>query len=154
MAIRERIEDFLAQKRIAIAGVSSRPDDFSRKLFGEFRKRGYDVVAVNPSVGEVDGQRCFARVQEIEPPVDGVLLMTSPAATHQVVRDCAEAGVPRVWMYRAAGAGAVNAEAVQFCLENGISVVPGQCPYMFLPKSGWVHRVHGLVNRLTGSYPV
>jgi predicted CoA-binding protein len=148
-----RVREFLGQHRLAIVGVSQRPKDFSRALFREFRERGYDAVPVNPAAQEIDGQRCFARVQDIQPPVAGVLLMTSPAATESVVRDCAEAGIPRVWMYRATGAGAVSAEAVGFCESKGISVIPGECPFMFLPEGAWFHRFHGWVRKIAGSYP-
>jgi hypothetical protein len=36
----ETIEDFLAQKRVAMIGVSRNPKDFSAVLFEELRKRG------------------------------------------------------------------------------------------------------------------
>ena len=77
------------------------------------------MVPVNPNVAEVQGRRCFARVQDIQPPVAAALLMTSPEATETVVNDCAEAGIRRVWMYRAGGKGAVSAKAVAFCRERG-----------------------------------
>ena len=70
----ESIEDFLAQKRIAMIGVSRNPKDFSAALFDELRKHGYDMVPVNPKAAEVLGQTCFARVQDIQPPVDAALL--------------------------------------------------------------------------------
>jgi len=63
----EIIEDFLAQKRIAMAGISRDPANFSLKLFEELCRRGYDVVPVNPNTAEVQGRRCFARVQDIHP---------------------------------------------------------------------------------------
>ena len=69
------IEDFLAQKRIAMAGVSRNPKDFSASLFQELCRRGYDVVPVNPNASEVLGKACFAHVQDIQPKVDAVLLM-------------------------------------------------------------------------------
>jgi uncharacterized protein len=149
----ETIQDFLGQKRIAMAGISRDPASFSVNLFKELCRRGYDVVLVNPHATEVEGQRCFARVQDIEPAVDAALLMTSPEATEAVVNDCAEAHIPRVWMYRAAGQGAVSAKAVAFCRERGIHVVPGECPFMFLPKAAGVHRLHGFVRKITGGYP-
>ena len=152
-AVLETIEDFLAQKRIAMAGISRDPENFSVKLFEELCRRGYDVVPVNPNVAEVQGRRCFARVQDIQPPVEAALLMTSPEATETVVNDCAEADVRRVWMYRAAGKGAVSAKAVAFCRERGIEVVPGQCPFMFLPDTAGIHRFHGFVRKITGRYP-
>ena len=146
------IEDFLAQKRIAIVGASRDPKDFSIVLFKEFCRRGYNVVPVNPQASEILGQRCFARVQDIQPPVDAALLMTSPSVTETAVADCAEAGIRRIWMYRAAGDGAVSTQAVQFCQEKGIQLVPGECPFMFLPGNGF-HALHGFIRRIAGSFP-
>ena len=149
----ETIEDFLAQKRIAMAGISRDPKSFSANLFEELCRRGYDVVPVNPNTAEVQGRRCFARVQDIQPPVEAALLMTSPGATEKVVHDCAEADIRRVWMYRAAGKGSVSAKAVAFCRGRGIQLVPGQCPFMFLPDAAGFHRFHGFVRKITGRYP-
>ena len=149
----ESIEDFLAQKRIAMVGVSRHPKDFSADLFQELRRRGYDMVPVNPKVREVMGLPCYPRVQEIQPPVDGALLMTTPEVTDEVVSDCAAAGIRRVWMYRAGGKGAVSLKAVAFCQEHGIQVIPGQCPFMFLAGAGGVHKFHGFVRKITGRYP-
>jgi predicted CoA-binding protein len=149
----ETIEDFLAQKRIAMAGIPRDPKSFTANLFEELCRRGYDVVPVNPNTAEVQGRRCFARVQDIQPPVEAALLMTSPEATEEVVQDCAEAGIRRVWMYRAAGKGSVSAKAVAFCHEHGIEVVPGECPFMFLPETAGFHRFHGFIRKITGRYP-
>jgi|SRR5581483_8496234 len=147
------IQDFLDRKRFAMVGVSQTSRDFSRILFREFRDRGYDPVPVNPAAKEIEGRPCFARVQDIQPPVDGALLMTSPGVTDTVVHDCAEAGITHIWMHRGGGQGAVSADAVRFCESSGISVIPGECPFMFLKDSGWFHRIHGLIRKITGTYP-
>lgn len=150
----EIIEDFLAQKRIAIAGVSRDSATDSMRLFEELVRRGYDVVPVNPKMPQVQGRRCFARVQDIQPPVDAVLVMTPSEVTESIVNDCAAAGIRRVWMYRGAtGKGSVSAKALALCEERGIDVVPGQCPFMFLPNSTGVHRFHGFVRKIIGQYP-
>jgi hypothetical protein len=149
----ETIEDFLAQKRIAMIGISRNPKDFSIALFEEFRKRGYDMVPVNPNIREILGQHCFARLQEIQPPVDAVLLMTTAEVTEKVVSDCAAAGVQRVWMYRAGGKGAVSEKAVTFCRDHGIRVVPGQCPFMFFTGTSGVHKFHSFIRKILGTYP-
>lgn len=89
----DTIEDFLAQKRIAMVGISRESGDFSAYLLKELCRRGHHVVPVNPNASSLPGRPCFAHVQDIEPPVEGVLLMTSPDVTDAVVRDCAEAGI-------------------------------------------------------------
>jgi predicted CoA-binding protein len=149
----ETIEDFLAQKRIAMAGISRDPASFTVKLFEELCRRGYDMVPVNPNIAEAQGRRCFARVQDIQPPVEAVLLMTSPEATETVVKDCADAGIRKVWMYRATGKGAVSENAVAFCQKQGMHVVSGECPFMFLPDTAGFHRFHGFIRKITGRYP-
>ena len=153
MSSLDRIRAFLGEKRLAIVGVSKQPKHFSRALFRELRKRGFDVVPVNPAATEIEGLPCFANVRDVEPPVSGVLVMTPPAGTEAVVRDCAAAGVARVWMFRGGGTGAVSSEAVRFCEANGIAVIPGDCPFMFLPGGSMVHRFHGLIRKIAGSYP-
>ena len=149
----EMIQDFLSVKRIAMIGISRNPKDFSDKLFEEFCRQGYDMVPVNPAADEIHARKCFRRLQEIDPPVDAVLFMTSPALTEALIDDCIEAKVLRVWLYRAGGQGAVSENAVRKCQEAGIRVVPGECPFMFLRDVGVFHRIHGFVRKITGHYP-
>ncbi|MGO9257172.1 MAG: CoA-binding protein [Bryobacteraceae bacterium] len=147
------VQDFLALHRLAVVGVSRNPKDFTRLLFREFLNRGYDAVPVNPGIREMEGVACFASLSDVAPPVEGALLLTPPEVTEQVVEECAAAGVRRVWMYRAAGRGAVSLSAAVFCAANGIRVVKGECPFMFLPEAPWIHRAHGMCRKLVGRYP-
>jgi len=148
MTLREEITDFLGRKRIAVVGVSTEAPSFSRGLFNEFAKRGYDVVPVNPKADEIEGRRAYKSVHEIEPKPEAVLIMTPAARTDEVVHECAESGVDSVWMYRAPGGpGAVSESAVAFCREHGMHVIPGECPYMFFPNAGF-HAIHGFFHKL------
>jgi predicted CoA-binding protein len=153
MTTKQQVDDFLALKRIAVVGVSRDPKGFGTVLWQEFRQRRYDAIPVNPVAKEIDGRTCFARVQDIQPGVEGVLIMTSSKYTEQIVRDCADAGVKHVWMYKGVAAGAVNKAAVAFCEANGIDVVEGLCPYMFFQGAPFFHTPHRWVKKLTGSYP-
>ena len=147
------VQHFLALHRLAVVGVSRNPKDFTRALFRELLARGYDAVPVHPGIAEIEGIRCFARLSDVTPPVEGALLVTSPHITDEVVHECADAGIRQVWMYRAGGRGAVSEAASSFCKATGIRVVEGECPFMFLPETGLIHRVHGFCRKLTGSYP-
>ena len=148
------VENFLALRRIAMVGVSRNPEDFSRKLFREMCERGYDMVPVNLVADEIEGRECFQCLQVAQPPVEGALVMTPFYETIRVVQDCKDAGVRRVWMYRAGGrGGAVSQDAIAFCKESGIQVVEGHCPFMFLPGSAFPHRFHGFLLKLTRHYP-
>jgi len=150
---RAQIDDFLAQKRIAMVGLSRHPQDFTRHIMREFVRRGYEVIPVHPHTKVLAGHVCYAKVQDIRPAVLAALLVTRPEVSEQVVRDCAEAGIQQVWLHRGGGAGAVSEGAVKFCREHGMSVIAGECPMMFLDPPAFIHRVHGLVNKVMGKYP-
>jgi predicted CoA-binding protein len=152
--LRADIEDFLSYRRIAMVGVSRNPRDFSRALYRELRNRGYDVVPVNPGAEEVEGERCFHHIADVVPPVEGALLLTSGASTDAVVKECASAKVPRVWMYRGTGHGAVTPSAVRFCQDHQITVIPGECPFMYLAGAGWVHSAHRFCRKMMGKFPM
>lgn len=143
MASLAEIREFLGVKRLAIAGVSRNPRDFTRMLFREFQSLGYDVVPVNPNLTEVEGVPCVARIADISPPVEAVLLLTPTGTNSHLAQDCVAAGIRKIWMYRAA-------EAPQ---AEGISVIAGECPFMFLPETGLIHRFHGFCRKVAGSYP-
>ena len=145
---RQAIDEFLSLKRIAFVGVSRNPRDFSRTLFTELLRRGYDLVPVHPKAAEIEGRPCYAAVSDINPPVEAALVLTPSALAEPVVRDCAAAGVSHVWLHRGVGTGAVSPQAVDFCRTHGIQVVAGECPFMFLPGSGWFHRVHRFFRHL------
>ncbi|HSD65870.1 MAG TPA: CoA-binding protein [Vicinamibacteria bacterium] len=153
MASKQAIDSFLSCRRIAVVGVSRDPKDFSRAVFRAFVERGYDVVPVNAAGGDVEGRPSARRVDEVQPLPEAAFLLTPPRATEQVVRECAEAGVRRVWMHRGAGQGAVSPQAVALCRERGIEVVDGECPFMFFPDAGWFHGVHRFFRRLGGRLP-
>lgn len=148
-----QIDEFLAQRRVAVVGVSRNPKELSYVLWQELRQRRYEAIPVNPATPLLDAQRCYASVAEIQPPVAAALIMTSPAVSARVVEDCAEAGVRHVWLYRGMGGGSVSEAAVARATELGMNLVVGHCPYMFLPGTQGPHRVHGFVKKLTGSYP-
>ncbi len=144
------IKTFLGYKRIALIGISRNAQDYTRYVMREFQSRGYEIVPVNPHAPEVEGRRCFARLQDVQPAVAAAMVFTAPGATEQAVRDCAAAGVRQVWFRR--GARELG-DAVAFCRERGIGVVVGQCPLMFLPDAGFVHRFHGHIAWAFGQYP-
>jgi predicted CoA-binding protein len=142
---------FLAHRRLAFVGVSRDPRDFSRTVFAELTRRGYDVVPVNPTGGEgQDGIPFVRRLQDIVPPVEAALLMTPPAVTTEVAKDCAEAGIRHVWMHQGVGRGAASPAAIDYCREHGIAVVTDACPLMYLPETGFVHRAHRWCREVLG----
>ena len=110
---------------------------------------GYTLYPIHPQAETIEGERCFPNLGALPEPVDGVLVVVPPAQTEQVVRDAAAAGIRRVWMQQ----GAESPAAIQFCKENGINAVHGECILMFAEPAAWFHRAHRWVWKLLGKLP-
>jgi len=151
-----KVQDFLAQKRIAVVGVSR---DHSHHPVGNLIYRrltgmGHTVFPVNPHMQSFEGSPCYPDLKSIPGGVDAVMIITRPEVTEEIVRQCQEAGIRRVWMHQSLGKGtSVSPEAVAYCQQHGISVIAGACPMMYGPGADFGHRSMRWVLGLTGGLP-
>ncbi len=153
--LESKVTDFLAQKRIAVVGVSRNKPGAASLIYHKLKQAGHHVFAVNPNASSFEGDACYPDVKSIPSPVDGVVIVTRPALTEEVVRQCADAGVPRVWMHQSLGSGAtsVSEEAAKFCNDHAITVIAGACPMMFCQPVDFGHKCMRWMLRLTGGLP-
>lgn len=143
------VQDFLAQKKIAIVGVSDKRESGCNLAYRKFKETGYVVSAVNPHLTSFQGDPCYPDLKSIPDKPEAVFILTNPEVTEQIVQQCVDLGIQRVWMHclmgtkpgLAASMTSVSQDAVRMCRENGIEVIPGSCPNQFLePDFG-----HGLM---------
>ena len=133
---------FLANRRIAVTGVSRKPKDHgANTVYRRLRDRGYEVFAVNPNTAEVEGDPSYHDLKSIPGGVDAVVLATAPSRADDTMRECAELGIKQVWMHRGPGAGSVSKTATAYGREHGITVIDGGCPCMFGPTADFGHKV-------------
>ena len=151
-----KVQDFLAQKRIAVAGVSrdNSHHPAANLIYRRLKTTGHDVFPVNPHMQTFEGERCYPDLKSIPGGVDGVVIITRPETTEQIVRECDAAGVRRVWMHQSIGKGSsVSPEAVEYCRQHDISVIAGACPMMYGDGVDLGHRCMRVILGLTGGLP-
>ena len=138
--------EFLAKKRLAVTGVSRTPKQHgSNNVYRRLRDRGYDVFAVNPNAGEVEGDRCYPNLTSIPGGVEAVVIGTRPEIGEQTMDECIELGIRHVWMHRGPGAGSVSPAATENGRRHGITVIDGGCPLMFGPTADFGHKIMRVV---------
>ena len=151
--LKESAEQFLRLKKIAVAGVSSTKKGVPNIIYDKLKKSGYDVYAVNPKGGMIDGEPCFSQLAEIPEQVEGVVIGTSPSATLQVVKDCAALGIKHVWIHKSLDGGSYSEEAADFCAKNGIKLIPAGCPMMYCKPVDFPHKCIKWVLNVAGKLP-
>jgi hypothetical protein len=150
------VQDFLAQKRIAIVGVSrnDRHHPTGNLIYRRLKKTGHEVFAVNPHMQSFEGDRCYPDLHSIPRGVDGAVIITRPETTERIVRDCGDAGIRRVWMHRSMVQGSsVSSEAVEYCRQHGIDVIAGACPMMYGPGVDVGHLCMRWMMQVRGELP-
>jgi predicted CoA-binding protein len=152
--IKEAAGEFLAHKRIAVTGVSRKPQGHGSNLvYQRLRQRGYEVFAVNPNADQVEGDVSYHDLKSIPGGVEAVVIGTRPEIAEDTMRECADLGITHVWMHRSFGKGSVSDAAADYGRTHGITVIDGGCPLMFEPTADGGHKVMRFVFTMTGKVP-
>jgi predicted CoA-binding protein len=123
-------------RTIAVVGASPKPE---RPVFGVMERllaKGYSVVPVNPGQagGEILGQKVYATLADVPPPIDMVDIFRASDAALGVVKDAIaeqdRLGLKAVWMQ----IGVINEEAARVAAEAGLTVVMDRCPKIELAR--------------------
>ena len=151
----EKVEEFLAQRRIAVAGISAARETPGNMIYRKLKTAGYKVFAVSPTAETFDGDRCYPDLLSIPGGVDGVVIATRPTVTEDLVHQCVAARVARVWMHESLihGGTSVSADAVAFCRDHDIALIAGACPLMYCAPVDVGHRCMHWMMRVTGGLP-
>jgi hypothetical protein len=117
------VKDFLSQKSFAVVGSFQNETKYAYRIFKKLQKDGHTVFPVNPRGGEIDGSKCYPTVKDICENIDVVNIVTSPKVTLNVIKECEDKGIRRVWIQP----GAEDEAVISFCKKNNINVVHGLC---------------------------
>ena len=149
MSKKEVVADFFSSHTIAVIGVSRNGKNFGASVFRSLRDKGYTVYPVNHNGGFIDGTTLYPDLFAIPDKIDGVVTVVPPQVTEKMVKEISDANIKRVWMQQ----GSESKAAVDFCNENGIDVIEGECILMFAEPAELPHRVHRWVKGVFGKLP-
>jgi uncharacterized protein len=119
----ELIREFMDQKRFAVVGATDNPEKYGNRIVKNLRGRGYEVYPVNPKLEEVEGLKCYPSIAEIPVRVDVVDFVVPPKATEEILKQCKNLGLDRIWLQP----GSESETAIAFCEANNLKVVHSVC---------------------------
>ena len=82
-------------KSVAVIGASERANAVGEIVFRNMLESGYGglLYAVNPAHQEVQGQRAYATIEEIETPVELAVICTEAETVPDIIESCGKHGV-------------------------------------------------------------
>ena len=121
--MQDLIKEFMAQKRFAVVGATTDTTKYGNEIFRTLISRGYEVYPVNPRLKELEGTKCYPSLSNIPVKVDVVNFVVPPPVTEEILKECKELELDRIWLQP----GSESEAAVAFCDENNLKVVHGVC---------------------------
>jgi predicted CoA-binding protein len=119
------IQAMLDKKIWAVQGSFANEEKYAYKIYVNLKRLGYTVYPVNPSIREVEGDKCYPDIEALPQVPEVVNLVTPPQVTEKIVEQCIRLGVPYVWMQP----GAESPAAIEKGKKAGIGVVHDACVY-------------------------
>lgn len=118
------IEKIIIEARnIAVVGASNKLGRPSLTVASYLKGQGYRIIPVNPTIQDVNGEKCFPDLSSIPDNVDVVDIFRKPEDVLSVVEEAIRIGAKTVWMQE----GIVNEEAAKKAKEAGLQVVMDKC---------------------------
>ncbi|MGH8914746.1 MAG: CoA-binding protein [Acidimicrobiia bacterium] len=83
---------------VAVIGATDHPNKYGGIIYRDLKRKGFEVMAVNPYRETVDGDPCWASVKDL-PDKPTIADFVIPARRGlQVVDECEEAGILNIWL--------------------------------------------------------
>lgn len=143
-ALHPLIDAFFQLPSIAVVGISSRKTTVANSVLTKLRHGTRTVYAVGRSTTQFDGAPCYPDIRSLPAPVQGVFIAAGPDGITAAAEGCITAGVQIVWLHNMNGtslpASSPLSPVVERLRANGIAVIPGACPMMFVPDADLGHR--------------
>jgi predicted CoA-binding protein len=110
-------------RRIAVVGISDRPERDSHRVAAYLAQAGYVIIPVNPNVTQVLGERCWPTLDDAPGPIEVVDVFRRSELVVPVVDAAIRVGAKAVWMQD----GVVNETAAAKARAAGLLVVMDRC---------------------------
>ncbi|MDJ0786305.1 MAG: CoA-binding protein [Myxococcota bacterium] len=140
-------EEFWTHDSFAFVAHSEKKP-FPTLSFGELKKQGKKVFAVDPSVGDIEGEPTYPDLDSLPEPVEAVVLESPREETAEWVRRAADAGIRDVWIHMNRD----TPEALEIARERGLDVHTGTCAVMYVKPGFTYHTLHKWINQALGKY--
>ncbi len=122
----ERVTEILrGMKRVAVVGISDKPERASHGITKFLAGLGLEVHGVNPMLEEVLGVKVHPTLADVPGPIDVVDVFRRSDAVQPIVDEAVAAGAKAVWMQE----GVVNEAAARTARDAGLDVIMDRCIY-------------------------
>lgn len=109
----------LANKSYLVVGLNDDVQKFANKIYKLLKVKGKHAYGVNPRLSEVDGERVYASVKELDKDIDVAVFVVNPGIGIGYLEDIQAKGIPYLWLQP----GTRSDELIEKAEELGLQVI-------------------------------
>ncbi|WP_372950197.1 CoA-binding protein [Mariniphaga sp.] len=143
------IKQFLAPKKLAVAGASRNPKKFGGSVIKDLKERGFELFPVNPNAEEIQDLKCYKNIADLPADVKHLLILTPKDKTAEIASQAVQNKMEMVWIQQMSE----TPEALAILEEAGIPFIQKKCIYMFADPVKGPHNFHRFLVKVFGRYP-
>ncbi len=148
-----RIDNFMMQKKLAVIGMSRNPKDYTRNLSRDLAVRGYEIYPVNPNASEIEGKKCYSNIASVDAEVNAALIFTKGEILSSNIDEVVARGIKNIWLNFDKPLTPELISKIEKYEEQGINIIHGLCPYMFIENPQFFHKLHRFFAKHSSSFP-
>lgn len=120
----QEVKDLLGQaKRIAVVGLSDKPERDSYRVARYLQDHGYEIIPVNPMAEEILGQKAYPDLASVPGPVDIVDVFRRSDAVPEIAEAAVKIKPKALWLQL----DVQSQKAADLARGEGILVVQNAC---------------------------
>ncbi len=112
-----------SSKRIAVVGMSSKPERASHGVSKRLIARGYEVIPVNPTEAEVLGLKSYASLGEVPGQIDIVDVFRRSDQTDPIIDEAIAIKAKVLWLQE----DVINDSGANRAKQAGLQVIQDRC---------------------------
>lgn len=129
--MKELIEQALAKKRWAVLGASGNSERFGYKILKHLDRMGYEVYPVNPNYEQIATHKCYAKLSDIEQPVEVVNVVVNKKLAKQFLEEEDVSKLDAIWFQP----GSFDDEIIELAKQKNPNVIHGACVLVEAPPN-------------------
>ena len=145
-ANQDQINQFLAQRHMAIVGVSRNSKKFGHQVFMQLKSMNYHLYPVHREADSIEGVKCYRTIEDLPVEVQAICLITPKHQTDDLLTQSIKKGISHIWVQQMSEG--QNTEKI--ARDSAVNIVMGRCIFMYTNPKG-IHKFHRQLNKLFGT---
>lgn len=85
-------------QRYAVVGMRPDPETYAHKIYKLLKEKGKTVYGLNPKYDEIDGEKIYDDLDDLNEEVDVVVFLVNPKIGVHMLEDMKKHRIPYLWM--------------------------------------------------------